>query len=187
MGTFLARGGIIAICIGVFSWIMKSKYNIFNKTFTMISLIAILSVFLLGLVTQQYVNGIPLFVEIDLTIFEKIMQYPILSNLMGEISHLFSFQAIGIIGIIIIFFLHRKKMLYHLSVFFSSIVSCVFAFPIIKALVGKHLQGTISILNDFSYPSGYAMTSIVLFLLIRYSFQSLIKNKILRYGSCFFA
>ncbi|MBQ7074825.1 hypothetical protein IJM86_07460 [bacterium] len=134
---------------------MKSKYNIFNKTFTMISLISICSVFLLGLITQQYVNGIPLFTEIDLTIFEKIIQYPFLSNIMSEISHHFSFQSIGIIGIIIIFFLHRKKMLYYLSVFFSSIISCVFAFPIIKALIGKHLQGTqsISILNDFSYPS----------------------------------
>ena len=97
---------------------MKSKYNVFNKTFTFISLISILSVLGLGFVSQRYVNGIPLFVGVDLEIFNVLMHHPVLEQIAGIITSLFSFQTIGIMGILLIFFLYRKKMLFYLSVFF---------------------------------------------------------------------
>ena len=86
-------------------------------------------------------------------------------------------------GILLIFFLYRKKMLFYLSVFFSSIICGIFAFPIMKVLIGKSFQNFNPVLNDFGYPSGYAMISMIFFLLIRYVFQPLMKKKRVRYGT----
>ncbi len=182
--TFFLRWGIIAGIIAFCFWIAKSKYNIFTKNFTFISLTSIFSILCLGYLTQQYVNNIPLFVSIDLNILAWLNDFEWLTSLSHFFVSFFNFQTIWILWIILIFYLYHKKLFYYLSVFFSSSISCLFAFPLIKIWVTKPLdQNYYSILNDYGYPSWYAMTSIVMCLLIRYCFQSRIKNKVLYYGS----
>ena len=185
IGTFLLWWGIIAITIAVSLWIIKSKYNMFTRKFTFLGLTSIFSVFALWYLTQQHVNHVPLFIDLDLQILHRLDDISWIGIFAKHLTNIFNFQCIGILWILIVFYLYRKKLLFHLSVFFSSMVSCIFAFPLVKMLVSKSLRGNyFGILNDYGYPSWYAMTSIVLCLLLGYIFQLSIEKKRVRILFC---
>jgi undecaprenyl-diphosphatase len=138
----------------------------------------ILSVILFSLITQRiYKNGFS-FHRLDTRIQNNIIDSPLVDQIMIRIDKIFGFWFIGLTGLIIIVYLYRKKLMYYLTVFVSSMLSTLLVFPMIKVLTQRMRPSTALIpLNDFSFPSGHATVSLVVCLLRRYILQGQLKSK----------
>ncbi|MDR0650019.1 MAG: hypothetical protein LBG59_01030 [Candidatus Peribacteria bacterium] len=132
----------------------------------------ILSIILFSLITQRIYGNKLSFVHLDTRIQNNIIDSPVIDQIMLWIDQIFGFWSIGLIGLIIIVYLHRKKLMYYLTVFVSSMLSILLVFPIIKLLIQRTRPDTALVpLNDFSFPSGHAAVSLVVCLLCRYIIQ----------------
>jgi undecaprenyl-diphosphatase len=91
-------------------------------------------------------------------------------------------RSIGLIGLVLIVYLYRKKLMYYLTVFVSSMLSTLLVFPLVKLVIQRSRPDTALVpLNDFSFPSGHATVSVVVCLLCRYVLQRQISKKWMRH------
>jgi len=182
MGKIITRGIIIAIgVIALFAY-FKSEYNIFKKSFTLVVIGNVLSIVGFSVITQKLLTHQEIFTNFDLWVQSFFERNPFIDQIMLWVTQIFDFWFIGLIGLILIVFLYRKKAFYHLIVFMSSTISVVVLFPLIKTVVQRVRPETALVaLKDYSFPSGHAATAIVVCLGIRYVLDPHIKNKRLKY------
>ncbi|MDR2191215.1 MAG: hypothetical protein LBP53_08910 [Candidatus Peribacteria bacterium] len=136
----------------------------------------ILSVIIFSLIAQHLYAVSAFFAHMDIRMQQFFARFPFWEVLMPQIYRLFTIQGIGILGLIIIVYLYRKRLLYHLTVFISSMLSTLLLFPIVKVLLQRSSPDPSFLpLNDFNFPSGYAMMSLVVCLLCWYVFHGQIK------------
>ena len=143
----------------------------------------VFSVVLFSVIAQRLYQDKLSFVAFDTRIQNLLTKSPFVDTLVLGINQIFNFWWIGIIGLVIIIYLYRNKLIYHLTVFASSMLSAGVAFPIIKMLIQRARPGTsLILLKDYSFPSGHATVSLVVCLLCRYVLQGQIKRPWVRYS-----
>lgn len=178
IGVFLTRGMIIGTAIAILFRYFKSEYNIFKKGFTFMTIGNIISIVLFSIIAQRLYLDKLSFVKLDVWIQNLMVKSPLVDTIMIRIDRIFDFWLIWLIGLAIIVYLYRKKLMYYLTVFVSSMLSALFFFPFIKMIIQRARPAEALIpLNDYSFPSGHATVSIVVCLLIWYVLQPDIKNK----------
>ena len=182
MGKIITRGIIIGVAsIALFAY-FKSEYNIFRNNFTLVVAGNVLSIIGLSVLTQKLFTHQEMFMNFDLWVQSFFQRNPYIDQIMLRISQIFDFWFIGLIGLILVVFLYRKKALYHLTVFISSMISVLVLFPIIKILVQRVRPETaLVVLKDYSFPSGHATAAIVVCIGIRYVLEPYVKNKVFKY------
>jgi undecaprenyl-diphosphatase len=169
---------ILGIAIAILFRYFKSEYNIFKKGFTFVTIVNIVSIVLFSIIAQRLYTDKLSFVRLDEWIQKLIVKSPLVDTLMLWIDKIFDFWLIGLIGLAIIVYLYRKKLMYYLTVFVSSMLSALFLFPFIKMIIQRvRPSQALIVLSDYSFPSGHATVSIVVCLLIWYVLQPLIKSK----------
>ena len=68
--------------------------------------------------------------------------------------------------------------MYYLTVFVSTMLSAMIAFPVIKVIIQRERPADALVtLNDFSFPSGHATMSLVFLLTLRYVMHTQIQSK----------
>ncbi|MDR2416442.1 MAG: phosphatase PAP2 family protein [Candidatus Peribacteria bacterium] len=182
LGAFITRGIVAGIVIAILFRYFKSEYHIFKSGFSLLMIGDILSVILFSLITQRIYGNKLSFHRLDTRIQNNIIDSPVIDQIMLWIDKIFGFWFIGLIGLIIIVYLYRKKLMYYLTVFVSSMLSTLLVFPIIKLLIQRTRPDTaLVLLNDFSFPSGHAAVSLVVCLLLRYIVQGQLTAKRMRH------
>ena len=182
MGKVMTRGIIIGICSMALFAYFKSEYHIFKPTFTLAMIGNVLAIIGFSVITQKLLTHKEMFMRLDLRAQSFFERNPFIDHIMLWVNQIFDFWFIGLVGLVLIIFLYRKKAFFYLTVFISSMISALVIFPIIKILVQRVRPGTALVsLTDYSFPSGHAMTAIVVCLGVRYVLESYIANKRLKY------
>jgi len=122
-------------------------------------------------------------VGVDIWIQSFLIKHPFIDAIMLGIDRIFDFWFVGVLGLVMVVFLYRKKMLYYLAVFGSSILSAIIAFPLFKLLIQRERPSTALIpIEDYAFPSGHSTMAMLLCLLIRYMLQPYIKTPWKKYA-----
>ena len=173
----------MGIGIAILFRYFNSEYNFFRKGFSLLILGNILSVVLFSVIAQRLHQDKLSFTVLDTRIQNLLIKSPLVDHLVLRIDQIFNFWLIGGVGLLIIIYLYRNKLIYHLTVFVSSMLSAFIAFPAIKMLIQRaRPESALLPLKDFSFPSGHATVSLVVCLLGRYVLQGQIQRPWVRYG-----
>jgi undecaprenyl-diphosphatase len=143
----------------------------------------VIAILLFSLIAQRIHLDKTSFVGIDMWFLHFFAQFPMMDTLMIWISQVFNLWFIGAIAILILGYLYRKKLFYYATVFISSMMCVLVAFPLLKLLIQRVRPSTALLtLNDFSFPSGHAAMSIVFCLLCWYVVHDQIEKKRIKYS-----
>ncbi len=178
IGKILAIGIATIAGIIILFLVFRHYQNTIKKSFLTLVIGNIVGILTFSVLAQKiHANKLSL-VDIDNRVQGFFTRHPLIDNFGLWIDKLFDFRSIGLIGLIIIVYLYRKKLFYQLTVFVSTMLSGLIIFPLIKILIQKPrpLEALIS-LSDYSFPSGHATISCIICLLIRYVFHEQIKSK----------
>ncbi|MDR0860013.1 MAG: phosphatase PAP2 family protein [Candidatus Peribacteria bacterium] len=183
LGAFLVRGIIISIGIAVLFRYFKNENMTFKKGFSRIIIGDIVSVILFSVLAQRLHTDKLSFVAIDTRIQSLFIKSPFIDTLLLRIDQIFDFWFIGLIGLGVIVYLYRKKLMYYLTTFVSTMISAMIAFPIVKLLIQRQrpTDGLVT-LTSYSFPSGHATMSLVCLVIVRYVLQPQIKSPRLKYS-----
>lgn len=181
-GQILIGAIIISVFIGWGYGFINKRKHIFQKYHLHILTLNIASLYVFSKMAQDIIDR-QLITKIDLFINEKISQiYCGFSDkvmtfitTMGDPGY-YIFWALLVLAILI----YRKKWFYAAVLLVSSSLGAI-AYTWIKVLIHRPRPSNALIqMSDFSFPSGHATMSIILFALIAYAFRDDFKNKIFR-------
>lgn len=177
-GAFLVRGVIISIGIAVLFRYFRNENITFKKGFSWMIIGDIISIILFSILAQRLHTDKLSFVAIDTRIQSLFVKSPIIDTILLRIDQIFDFRFIGLVGLGVIVYLYRKKLMYYLTVFASTMISAMIAFPIIKLIIQRPrpTDGLVA-LTSYSFPSGHATMSLVCLISVRYALQSQIKSR----------
>ncbi|MDR2541666.1 MAG: phosphatase PAP2 family protein [Candidatus Peribacteria bacterium] len=138
----------------------------------------IISIIFFSILAQRLHTDKLSFVAIDTRIQSLFVKSPVIDTMLLRVDQIFDFWFIGLIGLGVIVYLHRKKLMYYLTVFVSTMISAMVAFPIIKLIIQRPrpTDGLVA-LTSYSFPSGHATMSLVCLISVRYALQSQIKPR----------
>ena len=162
---------------GLFRY-FKNDRIVFKKGFSWLVIGNILAIIGFSILAQRIHLDKLSFVYFDTRIQNMLVKSPVIDHVMLRIHQIFDFWFIGLIGLIVIVYLHRKKLMYYLTVFVSTMLSAMIAFPVIKVIIQRERPtDALVTLSDFSFPSGHATMSLVFLLTLRYVMHSQIRSR----------
>lgn len=178
IGKFLAIGATTIIGVIIVFVLFKRYQTTVKKSFLALVIGNIWWILAFSFLAQKIHANKFSFASLDLRVNSFFGRHPVIENLTLQFNQIFDFRSIGLIGLIIIVYLYRKKLIYQLTVFISTMLSGLIIFPLIKMLIQKPrpLEALIP-LSDFSFPSGHTTIGCIICLLIRYVCHDQIKSK----------
>lgn len=182
LGTFLVWGLIISIGVTLLFRYFKNENIPFKKGFSRMMIGNILAIILFCILAQRLYTDKFSFVPIDTRIQTLFAKSFFIDTLLLRIDQIFSFWFVGLIGLIVIVYLYRKKLMYALTVFVSTMISAMIAFPLLKLVIQRQRPTDgFMVLTDYSFPSGHATMSLVFLLVIWYVLHVQLQSRWLQY------
>jgi undecaprenyl-diphosphatase len=182
LGTFLTRGLIISVAVTFLFRYFKNENVPFRKSFSRMMIGNILAIILFCILAQRIHTDKLSFVAIDTRIQTLFAKSAFIDTLLLRIDQIFDFWFVGLMGLIVIVYLYRKKLMYALTVFVSTMISAMIAFPLLKLIIQRpRPTDGLMILVNYSFPSGHATMSLVCLLIVWYVLHTQIKSPSLKY------
>jgi undecaprenyl-diphosphatase len=170
----------------VLFWYFRNEDIPLKKRFSLVAIGDIIAVVFFSFLAQKIHTDTLSFAWLDTWFQQLLVSSPLIDSIMLWVDKIFNMWFIGVIGIGILLYLYRKKLFYYFTVFASSVLCSLFAFPLLKLLIQRARPPEMFLsLHDFSFPSGHATMSIVFCLLCWYVFQRQIKQNWKRYSFLF--
>lgn len=178
---FLTLWVLIIIWIIFLIWYFRNEKIFIKKSFSVAVILNIYGIINFCVLAQRIHTNKVSFVNFDNHIQSLFTTSPIIETIGLQIDKFFNFWSIWLMGLIVIVYLYRKKLMQKLTIFVSTMISGLFLFPIIKTIIQRPrpLQWLVQ-LHDYSFPSGHATMGIVCSLIIWYVFKDSIKKMSLK-------
>lgn len=177
IGKFLTMWVVIIIVIIALVRYLRNDNIFVKKTFSLAVIWNLAAIIGFCVLAQRlYTNKIS-FIRLDSWIQGLFEHSDIVNTISLCIDKIFSVWFIGRIGLIIIVYLYRKKLMQKLTIFLSTMISWLFLFPFIKILIQRPRPLSALIpLHDYSFPSWHACMSCVVGLIVRYVLKDQFKT-----------
>ena len=185
LGVFIALVASIAAII-TYKFINKQRH-IFNKYHLKALVLSIASLYIFTKMLDDVVRN-EMITKFDVFLNGKIMVLwnPSLTKVMIFITNIVSTKSLIILSAILLCVFIYKKWRYNSWLLVSSLLAGVGIELLIKNIVHRIRPDNALIeVSGYSFPSGHAITSVIFFSLLMYSFKDEIKNAILK--ACFIA